>query len=199
MPQENAAKEPDPVPKTKHDLWHVWKGMVARCHRESHPGWRNFGARGIVVCKRWKDDFWAFVADVGPRPEGHVLHIKDRSLGVYAPGNCEWIPRSGERARAAAETGVPSQTVLSRILAGWKPEDAVSRPSRGLGGTDCVLKATGTVKGRELKAVPVAHGPLRSCWKKAWPMLRLCLKHGQSCRFDFFVGNKRIAKLEVRG
>jgi hypothetical protein len=68
--------------RSRHPLWWTWKGMIARCHSRRHPGWRTFGARGIEVCRRWREDFWAFVADVGERPAGAVLRIRDRSMEI---------------------------------------------------------------------------------------------------------------------
>lgn len=65
-----------------------WKDMRARCNNPNNTDYRDYGGRGIVVCKRW-DDFAAFLSDMGPRPEGHTLdriNVNDD----YHPGNCRW-------------------------------------------------------------------------------------------------------------
>ena len=49
----------------------------------------NYGARGITMCDRWKDDFETFLIDMGERPRGTTLHRLDNSKG-YEPGNCIW-------------------------------------------------------------------------------------------------------------
>ncbi|RIT33776.1 hypothetical protein D2E98_25830 [Mycobacteroides abscessus] len=33
--------------------------MVARCSRPTHHRWASYGGRGIIVCDRWRSDFWS--------------------------------------------------------------------------------------------------------------------------------------------
>ena len=96
--------------KTEHPLYQVFHDMVARCHRPTHKRWANYGGRGITVCDRWRSDFWAFVADMGPRPEGtlpsgraaYSLERIDND-GPYAPGNVRWADCS-EQSKNRRET-----------------------------------------------------------------------------------------------
>lgn len=79
--------------KTKHPLYDVYMEMLARCHRPVHKRFADYGGRGITVCERWRADFWAFVADMGERPDGLSIDRIDNDKG-YFPANCRWANQS---------------------------------------------------------------------------------------------------------
>lgn len=71
--------------------------MVARCQNSDHPGYKNWGGRGIKVCDEWTGlsglkNFVEYVeAVLGPKPSfgRHTLDRKDND-GNYEPGNIRW-------------------------------------------------------------------------------------------------------------
>ncbi len=98
--------------------YHAWSDAKARCHVKHHPTYPAYGAKGIRMCREWRDSFQAFLDHIGPRPSNeHSLDRRD-PYGNYEPGNVRWAttkqqarnkkqtkyikhPKTGKSARAA--------------------------------------------------------------------------------------------------
>lgn len=73
--------------------YRTWGHIKSRCLNPNVPDFKRYGGRGIRICDRWRDDFAAFLADMGHRPSG--AHSIDRinNDGDYEPGNCRWATK----------------------------------------------------------------------------------------------------------
>jgi hypothetical protein len=69
--------------------WLAWKAMRQRCNNPNDRAFKNYGARGIAVCKRW-DSFESFFSDLGPKPDPILVLDRIDNDGNYEPGNCRW-------------------------------------------------------------------------------------------------------------
>jgi hypothetical protein len=64
--------------------------MKDRCFNPNSASRQWYSERGITVCDRWKDDFAAFLEDMGPRPSRRHSIDRINVNGNYEPGNCRW-------------------------------------------------------------------------------------------------------------
>ncbi len=127
--------------------YNSWRCMVARCHDQTHRSYKYYGAKGIYVRPSWRDSFAAFLADMGPRPEGFTLERHD-SRGPYCEENCAWIPATDQgfnkrntrfikyrgelfsfsELRRLLKPVVSRVTFSYRLKAGWDPDQAAMAP-----------------------------------------------------------------------
>lgn len=83
--------------KTSTPEYEAWRSMLQRCCNPKNRRYADYGGRGILVCDRWRHDFPAFLADMGPRPSsGHSLDRIDNNKG-YEPSNCQWSTRKKQQ------------------------------------------------------------------------------------------------------
>lgn len=76
--------------RTRSRVYQVWKNMKQRCFNKRNPQYKDYGARGISVHKRWLS-FATFVSDVGEPPSGYTLERINNDRG-YEPKNVKWAP-----------------------------------------------------------------------------------------------------------
>ena len=138
-------------------LYWIWTGMRNRCRNPRAKPWKDYGGRGIRVCKRW-DSYAKFAADMGPRPSPkHTLERIDND-GDYTPKNCRWATRKEQSLnlrntrwvmiegveykawQLAERSGLKADTIIERAAQGLplaevlSPERRVFREGLALGG-----------------------------------------------------------------
>jgi hypothetical protein len=110
--------------------------MINRCHYPTHgASYKNYGGRGIRVCKRWFN-YLNFLADMGEQPPGKTLDRIDNNKG-YSPDNCRWAtPKEQQRnqrnTRKVTIEGKEYLAIELAELAGKKTDTIVKRANQGL-------------------------------------------------------------------
>ena len=98
------------------DIYAIWQAMLNRCRNPNVVEYKNYGGRGIKVCKRWLT-FENFYRDMWPRPPRHMLERIDND-GSYSPQNCRWAIRY-EQVRNKSNNRWIKFNGQSKILADW--------------------------------------------------------------------------------
>lgn len=124
--------------------YNAWIHMKQRCINPNNRAYKDYGGRGIKVCKRWLK-FENFLRDVGEIPRGLTLDRTNNNKG-YSPRNCRLTTmekQSGNRRDNrfyhfnnetqilndwAKEYNIKRQTLAYRLNKGMSIENALTTP-----------------------------------------------------------------------
>jgi len=138
----------------------TWKNMIARCEDKTQgkgffgiPSYRDYGAKGVKVSKRWVDPesgFENFIEDMGLPPHPAFTIDRTNPHRNYTRSNCRWVHPKTQRAnRKNARwveamnpttrqteiktlsdwqrvSGIDRRTIAARLDRGWSADRAVS-------------------------------------------------------------------------
>ena len=82
-------------PKThglsKTRIYQIWADMKDRCNNKNNSAYKDYGGRGIKVCKKWLTDFTSFHTWAIDNGYSDNLTIDRINVdGNYEPNNCRW-------------------------------------------------------------------------------------------------------------
>lgn len=70
--------------------YRCWATMITRCTNKNIPKYKNYGERGIAVCKEWRESFQVFLNDMGVCPDKNHSIDRINNNGNYQKDNCKW-------------------------------------------------------------------------------------------------------------
>lgn len=130
--------------KYRSETYNTWASMIQRCTNPLNGRWKDYGGRGIKICKRWLT-FENFLADMGQRPSRDLsLDRYPNPNGNYEPKNCRWATRKEQQNNSrfnrriehngtiktltewANFFGIRIGTLATRIRRGWTFQEAIN-------------------------------------------------------------------------
>lgn len=113
--------------KIKHGMSHTkeykcWSALKNRCLNPDNIQFKDYGGRGITVCKRWLE-FVNFYEDMGKCPDNHEIDRINNNEG-YSKENCRWTTKkiNSRNRRSAKKHTTPSGDLIQQELIekiGW--------------------------------------------------------------------------------
>lgn len=100
---------------TGHPIYKAWGNMLARCTNPNAAGYRQYGGRGIRVCRAW-ESFLNFLDDMGPTWEPGLTLDRIEPDGDYTPRNCRWASRAVQAANRRTNVWVATPHGVPMIL-----------------------------------------------------------------------------------
>ena len=129
-------------------LYYIWIHMKQRCSDPKDIKYKNYGGRGITVCKEWENSFEKFYNwSIENKYSSELTLDRKDNNGNYSPENCRWatvkeqnnnkrnnrlVSYNGKTmtvSQWAEISGIRYDTLLSRIkVLKWDIEKAIKTP-----------------------------------------------------------------------
>jgi len=101
-------------------LYGIWLGMKRRCNNKNVTNYKNYGGRGIVICREWNDFAifrkWSIL-------NGYAHHLtieRQDNDGNYKPSNCCWIPKNKQSKNRRKRMSLPERDKYGKFISGQK-------------------------------------------------------------------------------
>lgn len=142
----------------KDRLYNIWAKMKQRCYNTNNKSYKNYGGRGIKICKEWLEEengfinFYKWAINNGYKEHLEKFGSKNTTIdridvnGNYEPNNCRWatqreqslnrrsnvfISYNGETKTISEwveKTNLTYSSIKHRLKRGWSIERTLTTP-----------------------------------------------------------------------
>lgn len=123
-----------------HPLWDVYRAIIDRCTRPSCNRYKNYGAKGVIICPEWKGNYPAFYEwainngwKEGLQLDKDIKYKEKHGTNtgmIYSPEYCSFIT-SKENNRNRTTSVFAEYNGQRKTLAEWAEEYGVSQQTLG--------------------------------------------------------------------
>lgn len=99
--------------------------MTRRCTNQNFKQYKDYGGRGIKICKRWRK-FPNFLKDMGEPPTKQHTLDRINNNGNYCKSNCRWVTRKIQ-ARNKRNNRIETYNGKTQCLTDWAKEFNINK------------------------------------------------------------------------
>ena len=132
----------------KHPLYTTWSNIRRRCNDKKAPYYKNYGGRGITVCKEWYDFMTFYNWAINNGWQNDLSIDRTNNNEGYSPNNCRFVTKdiqqSNTRKLNSKNTSGYRGVTYSKPLKKWLCQISVKNKYIYLGYHNCKLQAAYT-------------------------------------------------------